>query len=312
MKNFSKLDCVKYISNCHLIGMKNKRSVYSGLKKWLQYKKDLLSLVQGSSIDTKDHIKNKYSIEVNENNGIVTPFFIAFHYAFYPHLLTQIMEEYNFKSVKFLIHEHNNDIGALERLCKMYGSNVEFVPIDEKGRFLRKLLKAKKAGSAIFMLVDLPVKSTSSKVNEVNIFESGSMKVIDGFMRIAKLLSTQPTLIYHEKIQTKDSLLVNHEVVESTEQVFNVFERLVMEAPYLWERLNDLHNFYNSNAIVNQSIVSFKSTRRDEYFLYSSESKKAYTINSKLFNEIKNYKGISQSDTLKNDLQKQFKVNHVL
>ncbi|NQY93545.1 MAG: hypothetical protein HRT43_05215, partial [Campylobacteraceae bacterium] len=256
--------------------------------------------------------KKKYSIAVNESNGNVTPFFIAFHYAFYPHLLTQIMEEHNFKSIKFLIHEHNNDIGALEQLCKMYGSNVEFVPIDEKGRFLRKLLKAKKTGSAIFMLVDLPVRSESSKVNQVDIFDSGSMKVIDGFMRIAKLLSTQPTLIYHEQTQNNDGLLVSHEVVESTEQVFNVFERLVIKAPYLWERLNDLHSFYDSNAIVNQSIVSFKSTRRGEYFLYSSENNKTYTINSNLFDEIKNYKGVAQSDTLKSSLQEKFKVNHVL
>jgi len=312
MRYFSKVDCVRFISNLHMLGINDTKTIYSELRKWLKYRRNLLSIIHGDP-------KNRPSLEdtscelFSPEVGSTTPFFISFHYGLYPLLVEEIVNKLKYKSVMFLIHEHNNDIKSLERLCKTYDCDVEFVPVDAKGKFVRRLLKGKKSNAAVFMLVDLPVNNGTSTLTEMDCFDSGKLQVIDGFMRIAKVLKTQPTLIYNEVTENKKGLKTIAKMVNSSEQVFSMFADLVTKNPFLYERMHDLHTFFKSTNSKNSCAICFRSTVEGEYFLYESKIGKTFRINESVFSGVKSYKGYSPIENdIKNSIKEKLDVSYII
>jgi hypothetical protein len=295
-----------------MLGINDSKIIYSELRKWLKYRRNLLSIIHGDA-NNRPSLDDASCEPFLPKAGSTTPFFISFHYGLYPLLVEEIVNKLKYKSVMFLIHEHNNDIKSLERLCKTYQCDVEFIPVDAKGKFVRRLLKGKKSNAAIFMLVDLPVNNGTSTLTEMDCFDSGKLQVLDGFMRIANVLKTQPTLIYNEAAENRKGLKTIAKIVDSSEQVFSTFASLVTQNPFLYERMHDLHTFFKPTDSKNSCAMCFRSTVEGEYFLYESKESKTFRINKRVFSSVKSYDGYAPiENNIKNLIKEKFDVSYII
>lgn len=312
MKKFSKFDCVKYISNLILIGIDD-RSVHKVLlKKWLIYKNEISKVTQGN-VDHVDLLFKDELCQKNIKNSSVIDggFFIAFHYAYYPLIIYNIINDMKYSVVNFIIHEHNSDVDKLRNLCHGFNLNIKFIKVDDKGKFVREIIRANKNKEAILMLVDLPVSNARNELKRFELFGGGEFLYMDGFIRISSIIKKSPILLYHSIDEVSGKISLNEKVIFEPLAAFKVLEKIVYDAPYLWERLNDLDLFFYKANFENLSFITFKDSNEDSYYAYCSSTRKPYSINKLTYQNIKMMNGDLNIEFIRL-ISERFGVKHVL
>jgi len=233
----------KFFSLVNLISDNEKvdNQLQSDFKHWVRYRK-LHSdfLVNGSNSQFYKECKTRSDdINVVEKN-----IFLLFHYGPYFSFPLHFIKKYGYSGAAFILSAESIDFKLVDKCAESFGIELEAIVIDEAGFFVKKVLKAKKAGKCIFILVDLPFGSDDKnyKMFDVGI---GKIRHRLGYMRIASMIKQIPSLILPEISDDYASMYIRHIEVENHEDVVREFMGLLKKDYKNFERFNELERLFD-------------------------------------------------------------------
>lgn len=243
MGNPEKIELAKFISNLYNTGLNAHHEIRGALKKRIKYLTELRSSF-GKNYSSYHYIETS-CIEAEPK------LFFLFHFSIYPSLVYYLCEKYGYTKIQFVVTEDSIDESAmLDRLQQAYPNKYEFeyVMIDSKGRFARRLIKNFKKGYVTFILADVPAGSTPGSRHAIPMFHKGNFYFKNGFYRLSKLLNTEGFLAFCRKEENQKNILVTIQNAESAENIFLRFSDLVSKHPYDYEKFDDIHKFYDGRS----------------------------------------------------------------
>ncbi|GMM83248.1 hypothetical protein [Pseudoalteromonas sp. MTN2-4] len=204
---------------------------------WLAYRKlhaDFLINGPESQFYLNCDVSFEDSVEV-ENKNI----FFLFHYGPYFSVPLHFVKKFNFSGAAFILTSQSIDFGLVEKCAQAFGSELEPIVIDESGLFVKKVLKAKKAGKCIFILVDLPAGSDDKNYK---MFDThfGKIKHRLGYMRIASMLKQKPSLILPQVSNDYKKMSIGQVEINSHDEVVDEYVKLLGNDFKNFERVNEL------------------------------------------------------------------------
>ena len=246
------------------------------LQQWCQYRtmhSDFIKTNHQSDVLTKMDISG-FDQEKPDGN-----FFLLFHQGFYFTIPHWLVKHYGYAGSRFIMTEDSFDQQLAEQCAKAFDHDFKAIIIDEKGYFIREVIKAKRQNYCIFLLTDLPFGYTDSSVDYYQ-QPFGRLKYRAGFAKIAKILKQQPHLITSEI--SEDFTRVHYEIkpVEQTEDLLSRLGEIYQQHYLTAERLDDLNKMCEFNQTDSKFNHEFEY--QDKSYRYYPATEKLYSITAPL------------------------------
>lgn len=216
------------------------------LEYWCKYRKLHADFIHNNATS---QILSEMNITGLPIKGFETNFFL-FHHGFYFSIPYFLVKNYGFAGARFIMTNKSFDPTLAKRCAEAFDMDFKAIIIDERGMFVREVIKAKRDNFCIFLLTDLPFGYDQNSNENYNM-PFGKVRYRSGFMKIAKVLRQSPYLITsHVDYEFKN---IHHNITEindATSLMKNLSNIYTNE--YLTvERIDDLKNmceFNNANS----------------------------------------------------------------
>ncbi|GAA0669351.1 hypothetical protein [Rheinheimera tangshanensis] len=203
---------------------------------WLKYRRLHADfLLKGS----ESKFFQECEVTFDEMDTIAESVFFVFHYGPYFTLPLHFVKKLGYSGASFILTSESIDFSLVARCAESFGEVLEPIVIDPSGLFVKKVLRAKKRGHCIFILVDLPVGSDDKSFAMFDTY-FGKIKHRLGYMRIAELLKQQPVLIVPEVSDDFKTMKVKKINVDSHENVISEYTKLLKKNYRHFERVDEL------------------------------------------------------------------------
>lgn len=270
MKKFSLIYALTNFSKIHNLESIEKIKLYSILRAWIRYQKSLQKILEETSLEQYNYRSFSTDQEVLDCR-----FFITVHYGIYPLIYTHLNNTFNNKKIVCIIGQQLS-IDGLKKIVTKYNLNIEFIEIGDSSLFYRELVKLNKQDCIFISLIDIPLGSTN--INDTNLsFLHGEIKVKTGLLKIANKLNLSPRFIIHNNKNKIESYNVNN-----VEDIFSKFQEHLIEKPEMWDKITDLHKFYNSKNSEG-TFTSFKLN--NEHFIMDVIKNRPLRLSKEIYND---------------------------
>lgn len=175
-----------------------------------------------------------------------TNFFLLFHHGFYFTIPYFLVKHYGYSGARFIMTEESFDQSLAAKCADAFNGDFKSIFIDDKGHFVREVIKAKRENQCIFLLTDLPFGYTD---NSAEFFDApfGKLKYRAGFMKIAKILRQPPVLITSHISQAFDKVSFNFSEIEDATGLISQLTEIYRNEFLTAERLDDLRKMCEFN-----------------------------------------------------------------
>lgn len=269
------------LSNLIRMGLVDTNNAYSTLRKWLKYQHKLQSILLTQSIED-------FSVVTKDSVDVATAtqrFFITAHFGMYPLIIKYLCDQSPSQKLIVLIGKQQA-LHGITQLTDKYQLNVEFVEVGESFLFFRKLLKFSRQNARFLALTDIPLGINNA--NEVWLpFLNGSIKAKTGLFKIAEKLKLSPQFIMANIDLQSNDVRISHHPVSDIKQTFEYFADYLKQAPFLWDKVMDLHKFYRCNT-PEGLFIPFKL--KGDYFIQNVADNRILRINYSFFQKVQSLK----------------------
>lgn len=288
-----KLVKAQALINFYLLGIVNMLQRFSTLKKWLVYQRVLQSILARCSVAFLE-----VGAGNNTDNDRACRFFLTAHYGLYPMILAYLSQLHPGKDIVCLVGKQRS-IEGLKRLAENSGVSVKFIEVGESFIFFRKCIRENKRGSVFISFIDVPL-GVSNKNDVFLPFFGGSLRARNGLFKLAEKLSLDCRFILANFDAKSPKVDMESYSVISIEELFAHFERRLDVQPYLWDKVIDLHKFYDKEVGEN-TYLPF--SLEDHYFAMNVASRKVLQVNKALFDQIRYLKNEARKGNDTSDFQ---------
>lgn len=248
---------------------------YSVLKKWLRYENSLQGILQDMNIDGFTITDGESRVDDSNYR-----FFITAHYGIYPLALFYLSRLFPDKKLVCLVGKQRA-IQNVKGLAEKYNVDADFLEVGDSFIFIRKCIRAAKKGAIFISFFDIPI-GLSKKDDTMLDFFNGKIRAKDGLFKLSEKLNL-PCCLLFTGLNKNNDVPIDSYHVNSHVEAFKIFEKHVAEHPYLWDKVLDLHYFYQPSKQDN-TFIPFKLDK--EYFVLSVDDNKVMRINSALYGKI--------------------------
>jgi hypothetical protein len=200
-------------------------------------------------------------------------FFLLFHHGFYFTIPYWMIKQYGYTGARFIMTKESFDERTANSCANSLGEDYKAIFIDDKGMFVREVIKAKRNNYCIFLLTDLPFGYTDATTDS---FQApfGKLKFRHGYLKIAKLMKQSPYLITNHINKDFSQVNINITEINEAKTLQNKLSEIYLKEPLTSERIDDLAKM----CTFNNSNINFTHE-----FEFQDKKYRYYPAESKLF-----------------------------
>ncbi|MDB2387498.1 hypothetical protein N9W21_09240, partial [Shewanella sp.] len=269
MKSYSLQENIRqahYLYSLNILGVS--KDPTQQLQHWLKYRKlhsEFIKENKSSKIITDMNVTGLGKDKPETN------LFFLFHQGFYFTIPYFMVKHYDYAGARFIMTKQSFDQTLAKQCATAFDTDFKPIIIDDKGLFVRELIKAKRQNYCIFLLTDLPFGYSG---RSINFYETafGTLKYRTGFMKIAQVLKQQPTLITSHVNNDFDSIHYNFTLINDTETLMAKLTQIYSQEYLTAERLDDLKKMCQFSNPVMDFKVEFECNNK-KYRYYPATEK---------------------------------------
>jgi hypothetical protein len=206
------------------------------LKHWSKYRQLHAEFIQKNKASK---ILSSMNVTGLDKDKPDSNFFLLFHHGFYFTIPYWVVKTYGYAGARFVMTEQSFDQSLAEQCATAFDADFKPIIIDEKGLFVRELIKAKRQNYCIFLLTDLPF-GYSDHTTDYFKTTFGTMKYRAGFMKIAHILKQQPILITSHVNDVFDNIHYDFTAIDDADTLMSKLAQIYRQEYLTVERLDDL------------------------------------------------------------------------